>query len=346
MKLQFPFVQLPITFDAAALADEVLALDESCWRDRAVGVAGNSALTLVTTNGDPDNDELAGPMRPTPWLERCPYLMQVLDSLGAPWGRTRLMRLSGKSQVAAHVDTNYYWRERMRVHVPITTSPSVRFQCGEAEVNMAAGECWIFDTWRRHRVLNDAETERIHLVGDTVGGDGLWSLIAAGRATGGPPPREWRPRHVPPQPTAAAPQLDFESVNVPTVMSPWEVRTHMGFLLNETVPGPQLPDIHQVLGRFARGWHALWSTYGEDKAGWPRYRALLDATQRDLLRCGADRVGLRNETGLMDLLNGYIFAVALGDGGAKTDVASTDRHGDPASPAAAAMAAGPGAAAH
>ena len=54
MKLQFPFMQLPIQFDADALAREVLALDESCWRARMGGVAGNSALPLVTTGGAVD----------------------------------------------------------------------------------------------------------------------------------------------------------------------------------------------------------------------------------------------------------------------------------------------------
>ena len=327
MKLQFPFVQLPITFDAAALADEVLAVDEKCWRDRAVGATGNSALTLVTTDGDPDSDELAGPMRPTPWLERCPYVMQVLDALGAPWGRSRLMRLSGRSQVAAHVDTNYYWRERMRVHIPIITTPAVRFQCGEAEVNMAAGECWIFDTWRRHRVLNESDSERIHLVADTVGGDRLWDLIASGRPLGAPQ-REWLPKHVAPQPAIAAPELDFETVNVPTVMSPWEMRAHIVFLLNETVQSVHLPAIHQLLGRFSRGWQALWSCYGESREGWPRYRALLDATQQELVTCGANQVALRNETGLMQVLDAYVFAVALNDHEATTSDARKDTHGE------------------
>src|SRR3546814_6037001 len=72
-------------------------------------------------------------MRPTPWLQQCPYIMQVMDALGATWGRSRLMRLSGRSQLAAHVDTNYYWQERMRVHVPIVTTPAVRFHCRSEE---------------------------------------------------------------------------------------------------------------------------------------------------------------------------------------------------------------------
>src|SRR3546814_5512162 len=41
MKLQFPFMQLPIQFDADALAREVLALDESCWR-AAMGELGRA----------------------------------------------------------------------------------------------------------------------------------------------------------------------------------------------------------------------------------------------------------------------------------------------------------------
>src|SRR5690606_39523669 len=56
-----------------------------------------------------------------------------------------------------------------RSHVPITTTADVRFQAGGAEIHMAAGECWIFDTWARHRVINNADSTRIHLVADTVG---------------------------------------------------------------------------------------------------------------------------------------------------------------------------------
>ena len=127
MKLQVPFIQLPITFDAVALLAEVSAIEESAWRGRTSRDDGNSALTLITTEGDPASDALSGRMRPTPWLERCPYLGQVLEAIGATWGRARLMRLNGQAEVKAHVDINYYWRERMRVHVPIATTPGVRF---------------------------------------------------------------------------------------------------------------------------------------------------------------------------------------------------------------------------
>lgn len=313
MKLQFPFIQLPMTFDAAALAEEVLSVGDEAWRAREDGAPGNSALTLITANGDPDSAALAGPMRPTPWLQQCPYTMQVLAALDATWGRTRMMRLDGRSQVAAHVDTDYYWRERMRVHVPIVTSPSVRFQCGGAEIHMPAGECWIFDTWRQHRVLNTGDATRIHLVADTVGGAGLWDLIGAGRPPGARGP-DWKPRHVSMDPALEPPTLDFETVNLPLVMGPWEVRGHIGFLLSEALPHAGLSAVQQTLAVFSRRWQALWSCYGEAPEGWPRYRTLLDATRAELAARRIDQMGLRNEVGLMRALASYVFDVALNDG--------------------------------
>ena len=113
------------------------------------------------------------------------------------------MRLSGQAEVTPHVDVNYYWRERVRVHVPIVTQPTVRFTCGDAQINMRAGECWIFDTWRMHNVVNDHALPRIHLVADTVGGMGFWQLVARAR----PHTRvsaDWQPVFVAPDPQLAA----------------------------------------------------------------------------------------------------------------------------------------------
>jgi hypothetical protein len=311
MKLQHPFLQLPLSFDAAVLAAEVSAIEESAWRPHPQGYPGNDALTLVTTGGDPDSDAVAGPMLPTPYLQRCPYLQRVLSSVGATWGRTRLMRLSGQAEVTPHVDVNYYWRERVRVHVPIVTQPTVRFSCGDAEINMRAGECWLFDTWRMHNVVNDHSLPRIHLVADTVGGIGFWQLVARAR----PHTRisaEWQPTFIAPEPSAQ-PTLDFELENVPDVMTPWEIRAHVAFALAEALPHRNLPPIQQRLLMFVRDWHGLWSAYGERREGWPRYRALLDAARRDLAAFGVGDVVLANTIGLLSALDSWVFSVALAD---------------------------------
>jgi hypothetical protein len=309
MKLQVPFIQLPLQFDAAVLAAEIAALGEEAWRPHPQGYPGNSALTLVTTGGDVDSDAVTGAMQPTPFLLRCPYLMQAMSSLGAVWGRSRLMRLSGHAEVTPHVDINYYWRERVRVHIPIVTQPTVRFRCGDADIHMAAGECWIFDTWRMHHVINDAERARIHLVADTVGGDGFWQLVGRGQAPHMPKPG-WQAQPVTPQPTH--PELAYEAVNVPTVMSPWELREHIGFLIDESQPGPALAAIQQIAARFTRNWQALWARYGEDRRGWREYRQLLDTFLQEVEPL-ARTVTLRNDNPLMRALNGIVTLSALAD---------------------------------
>ena len=328
MKLQVPFLQLPILFDQALLAEEIAALDRRWWRGRTQHDDGNTALTLITTHGDPDSDELAGPMRPTPALERCPYLMQALEALGATWGRARLMRLNGQAEVRAHVDINYYWRERMRVHVPVVTTPSVRFQCGEGEVNMAAGECWVFDTWRRHRVLNEGNHTRIHIVADTVGGERFWDLLGQARPPGQRGP-DWRPERFVARP-AHSPVLDFESRNAPTVMSPWELREHIVFLLGEAVPDPRLGPIQQALLRFARRWQALWAAFGDGDGseGGLRYRRLLESIGAELAGLGAGQIGLKNELGFLQVLHAHVLDMALATTAGAGDESRMDRHGD------------------
>lgn len=281
MKLQVPFIQLPLLFDAAELAREVQAIDESQWMPHPQGFAGNSMLPLVAVNGDPADETFAGAMRPTAHLLACPYLAQVFASIGATIGRSRLMRLSGQAEVSRHFDQGYYWADRVRVHVPIVTQPTVRFECGDAAINMAPGECWIFDTWRMHRVLNDADDARIHLVIDTVGGSAFWDLVGRGRAHGAPQ-REWQPMRVSPALGAVA-DFPLESVNVPAVMSPWELHALFSQLFGDARPHPQLQHVQFLAAQLVRGWRGLWAQHGDRDAGKPHFRAMIDRFRQQAL---------------------------------------------------------------
>lgn len=275
MKLPVPFIQLPLRFDAAALAAEIARFDEPMWRPHPDGMPGNAALPLVAVDGDPARgDSVEGPMRPTPALLQSPYLLQVLGSLDAVIGRTRLMRLSGRAEVRSHIDTDYYWHDRVRVHVPIVTQPSVRFTAGGAHVHMAAGECWIFDTWLLHHVANDHDADRIHLVVDTVGGAAFWNLVSGGRPHAASP-AGWSARMIAPQ-SGATPPLMFESVNSQSPMSYWELRGLISFLLGEVDPHPRMPMVAQLCQAFAAQWQTLWFRHGTDAAALPEYARVLD----------------------------------------------------------------------
>lgn len=311
MKLPVPFIQLPLQFDAAALAREIAGFGPEHWREHPQKYPGNLWLPLVSADGDPDNDSFSGPMRPTDYLRQSPYLNQVLSKIGGVWGRSRLMKLTGHAEVAPHFDVNYYWRSRARVHVPILTKPSVRFVCGEAEVNMAPGECWIFDTWRMHRVINANDDERIHLVADTVGSDAFSEYVRLGNMPGHATPDGWQAEWVPPLADAPSP-LRLESVNLPVVMSPWELREHIGFLLKETRPHPELDQAHQVTGRFFNAWQSLWAEFGTDPAGWQAYRQALNTYEQWLATHGSS-LRLVNDAALVNAMRLMVFSVAVKD---------------------------------
>ncbi|MBI2214837.1 MAG: TIGR03032 family protein [Acidobacteria bacterium] len=249
------------------------------WRPHPQGHKGNWSLPLVSVGGDPANDETKGAMLPTPFLERCPYVRQVMASFAAPVGRSRLMLIEGAGEAISHVDTNYYWAQRVRVHVPIRTNPHVEFLCGDRSVHMEAGEAWIFDNWRSHNVLNPHADQRVHLVIDTVGSSRFWTDVARGYwPFGGRGAAESEPELI-----AFDGRLDraleLESVNHPVVMSPWEMQSLAAIVFDglQTTDVPAARERLRVeVDSFLGEWRAAWSVEGERKSGWPRYRALLD----------------------------------------------------------------------
>ena len=287
MQLPTPFIRLPLDFDAERLAAEIAQFAPDDWRPHPQGNAGNWALPLVAARGDPQDEGVAGPMLPTPHLALCPYLRQVLAALDAPLGRSRLMKLDARAEATKHVDINYYWQQRVRVHVPIVTYPEVEFLCGDASTRMAAGECWIFDTWRMHNVLNPTPHERIHLVADTVGSEAFWRMTEGNQPV----------RAVPFAP-GANPTLRFEASNLPVVMSPWEIDSLWSNWLADACDGPADPAVIAQLNAAVqpvfREWRSVWAEHSDQRAGWPSF-VKLKARLQAIAEQFAGHVPLPNE---------------------------------------------------
>lgn len=306
MKLGQPLVKLPRQYDAAALAAEVRALPTSAWLPHPGKMPGNDAVPLITPGGAV-TDAFAGPMAATAALRACPYIMQIMADLGAVWGRSRLMGLAPQAVVAEHVDVGYYWRTHVRIHIPIITNPGVLFRCDGDTVHMAAGECWVFDSFCTHDVRNTGDAKRVHLVLDTVGGEKLWAMIAQAKAAG----RDAVVRQaVPPGAAVSDAALAYERINTPEIMSVWEIRCHVDFLIGLAPAGAERDTIAARLEQFGHAWGAVWAQHGADPAALPAYQALLTAIRSDLLRLGAGRVVLGNGVPLERALEAMIFAVA------------------------------------
>jgi hypothetical protein len=273
MRLPQPFYRLPVRFDAARLRAELEALPASAWAVHPTGFEDNDSIRLISVNGA-ENDALRGPMKPTPHLQACPYVRQVLASFGVVWSRSRFMRIGPRSSVPEHADTGYQWFNRVRMHIPVITWPEVRFYCGDQDVHMAAGEVWLFDNWRRHRVENPTGHARVHLVADTTGTAQFWQFVAqSGNAVERYLP--FRPEIDPPLPTERA---------VPRpVMPPAEVELLIGDIVAELTPSASTPEAAANLEKYAAlltgfcyDWRQLYSVYSESAIGIEGYTSLLD----------------------------------------------------------------------
>jgi hypothetical protein len=274
MRLPQPFYRLPVRFDAERLRVELEALPDSAWAVHPTGFEDNDSIRLISVNGA-ENDTLRGPMLPTPHLRACPYVRQVLASFGVVWSRSRFMRIGPHSTVPEHADTAYQWFYRVRMHIPVVTWPEVRFYCGDQDVHMAAGEVWLFDNWRRHRVENQSDRARVHLVADTTGTSQFWQFVAQG-ANAADRFLPYRPDIDPPVPTE-------RSVPRP-VMPPPEVELLINDMLVELAPLVGVPEgaanLHRYAGLlkgFCQDWRQVYSIYGESASGLDGYTSLVDA---------------------------------------------------------------------
>ena len=315
MKLDEAFYQLPVNFDAEKLTAEISQFSDSDWRPHPQGFPGNFSLSLISVGGNPSNDSVIGAMSPTPFLQHCPYLQQLLATFKTVFGRTRLMKIGGNAEVSEHVDTNYYWLQRVRVHFPIITFPEVNFICGEHSVNMAAGEVWIFDTWRRHNVINPTQKDRIHLVADTVGSPFLWDLIALAEQPFNPQQQGSDERLNIDYDPAKVVSLETEKVNFPVVMTPWEQKCLISALFEDFAevehhPPELVKQLETILARFCRHWQSLWSQYGVESAGWESYRQVLQQLEQAIAPF-QEKLPLPNQIDTVEYIRQAIIRAAL-----------------------------------
>jgi hypothetical protein len=119
----------------------------------------------------------------TPLMARCPYIAEVVDSFRCPKLAVRFLRVRPRSVVKEHRDYMLCFEDgELRLHIPITTNPEVRFMVAGKRVIMAPGECWYNDFTELHSVHNDGDGDRVHLTIDCVVNDWLREQILASAA--------------------------------------------------------------------------------------------------------------------------------------------------------------------
>jgi hypothetical protein len=238
--------------------------------------------------------------------------------------------------VPEHADINYHWFSRVRIHVPVQTEPGVLFHCGKDFVHMAAGEAWIFDNWRLHRVENGSSRERVHLVADTTGSASFWQLVEAGMV--GRPARK-----VPFAPGQATPLL-FERYNVYRTMPPAEMELLLGDLAQELADRaapdgsatPAVQRFRMLLSTFCHDWRQLWLLYADSPEGRPAYERALEELRVQAVGLAK---GLRMRTNRMSAMMVLQARVRFAAGDSAAAQQSGDDYDATLSPAPAASTA-------
>jgi len=245
----------------------------------------------VSVDGE-QNDTLAGPMRPTPLLERCPYFQQVMASFDTVVGRSRLMRLAGGTEVNAHYDLHYNWYQRVRIHVPIVTDPGVRFLCDDDEVHMQPGEAWIFDTWQFHNVINESQADRVHLVIDTAGTAAFWNLLSRSWTLDQPSADREQAELIPFRPDAVPP-LRFERHNAHAIDPPSVLAHKFSEFRSElaafaAAQPAAFGEVDRALTAAEQDWRCFWFEHGETGSGVEQFQGVRDRTAQACLPLLAD----------------------------------------------------------
>lgn len=179
-------IRLQLTFDAERLAadlDRVEAMDDVA-ESQIYGYEDGSwtGIALVSADGSVGNLAYGpGEYSDTPALDAAPYVREILERVGGRRQRVRLLILHPGGRIYSHRDGPVSLENGVaRLHVPILTSPSVRFRLGLQQCRWRAGELWYGDFSFPHTGRNDGTTRRVHLVIDVVPDDRFLSIFPPG----------------------------------------------------------------------------------------------------------------------------------------------------------------------
>ena len=179
-----PWTRLPFSFDPALLRRDLGVIPDAAWVPHFNGndYSGQwSSIALRSRTGCSDDIVPRGTpadFTDTPLAAQCPAMMSVVQTFDFPKKSVRLLRLRPGSKVREHRDADLGLADgEIRIHVPILTNDRVEFIVANRRLMLRPGEAWYIDFSQAHRIDNEGDTDRIHLVIDGRANDWVLSLI-------------------------------------------------------------------------------------------------------------------------------------------------------------------------
>lgn len=180
-----PFWKLPFQFDVARLQADLAKIGADEWTphfNKSYYEGEWSGVALRSVRGAamqlyPD-PTAQGNYADTEVLDRCPYFREVLATFEYPLESVRLLKLQAGARIREHKDYNLGFGDgELRIHVPVQTNPDVGFYLSGERIVMNEGESWYVNFNLPHRVENNGQTDRIHLVIDGIVNDWARSIF-------------------------------------------------------------------------------------------------------------------------------------------------------------------------
>lgn len=176
-----PWCALDFDVDEIGLREEVERC-EARWapqatasvnqRVRSRGRGDWTVVPLLAPSGDARRTDPGLPGEEyarTVNLDAMPRLSALISALPCEKMCARLLKLSPSASIKQHVDAFFgFSYGKVRLHVPLVTTPTALMVFGERSVHWSPGRLWYGDFSTPHTVLNNGTADRIHLVVDCV----------------------------------------------------------------------------------------------------------------------------------------------------------------------------------
>ena len=174
--------KLSLSYDASRLQQEVLEVIRKFPPYIHYSVIPLTVAEKSDTNVTDYSDPNWACWTTTSLLLKCPYIMELLDSLQCRKTNVRLLRLEPGGELKEHTDPqlNLQFRNQVRLHVPIFTNKSLQFILNGSPVPLCPGELWYLRLSDPHSVRNHGQSERIQLSIDVVVNQWIENMITEG----------------------------------------------------------------------------------------------------------------------------------------------------------------------
>lgn len=168
------YLRLPFLFDAVRMQDEVQQIAAAHWQLHYQklhyegewtalplrSIDGNATHVIVTPGASTQYQD-------TVFLQKSPYLQEILSSFKCPLRTVRLLKLDAGAVIKEHRDMELCFEKgEVRFHIPVLTDPALEFYLDGERMQVKEGECWYMNFNLPHSIHNKSTINRVHLVID------------------------------------------------------------------------------------------------------------------------------------------------------------------------------------